>query len=710
MPKKRAKAKRSNLPTTAQSAAAMPPTSSSAADMPSMFNNAQIANITGGSFSITTNVNTGNDPSLDVLHKRVAPNAIINAGGRAEDVRCHPGTREEVISRIEKWGNTQDGPTEPIFWFSGPAGAGKTAIVQTIAERCEQRGVPHANFFFFRADTSRSNAYPLMATLLHQIILLYPSLRGPMANILTINPLIFDSVLENQLVQLIVIPLRAIQLLSSAYRPLVLLVDGLDECDSESKRSQQQILRAFDTVMAEHPRLFCLLVASRDESQIRAAFNRISSPCLQLFLDDQYSPASDIRLFVNARFEQVRNSHPLAHTLDAIWPTVEDVNYIVEKSSGQFIYAATVMRFILDSSASPIVSLQRVQGAARLATKSPFSYLDSIYSYILSQADDQEALKDIFHAQLLITRSSPDPTSLADPPLMELLRGFNPRYTKEMVLSCLADLTPIVSLSSNSRKLKFYHASFPDYLLDRSRAREYFVDTVAFNYKILPVVWNLMENHEYPEIWRKFGFTCSRQLQELPPGWMNVLLSLKHSQSDTYWRDSDSILQTIYNLCTCDDDINNLKRIMRKWINSYSVKGVVLANIEHLPFTHRHFYMARGDHDFRMPPDSEMLAALHPETDYDRHELGPWLSNLLHLIHRKVYIFSSGMDLDIATELSNRFNQQQYTTLLEAWISWAVANDIPCDGLEDLPDAQEYIRWRTTEKLTRHSEFCGGEN
>ncbi|KAF5324198.1 hypothetical protein D9619_011158 [Psilocybe cf. subviscida] len=310
MPKKRSKAKRSNPPTTAQSAAAISPTRSSAAGMPSMFNNSQIANITGGSFSITTNVNTGNDPSLDVLHKRVAPNAILNAGGRGEDVRCHPGTREEVISRIEKWGNTQDGLTEPIFWLSGPAGAGKTAIVQTIAERCEQRGVPHANFFFFRADTSRSNAYPLMATLLHQILLLYPPVRDLVTTMLSVNPLILDSVLEKQLEQLIVTPLRAIQQSSSAYRPLMLLIDGLDECDSENKRSQQQILHAFDTVMAEHPRLFCLLVASRDESQIRAAFNEISSPCLQLFLDEQYSPERDIRLFVNAQFERVRNIHP----------------------------------------------------------------------------------------------------------------------------------------------------------------------------------------------------------------------------------------------------------------------------------------------------------------------------------------------------------------------------------------------------------------
>ncbi|KAF5324379.1 hypothetical protein D9619_011190 [Psilocybe cf. subviscida] len=532
----------------------VPPITSSAAGMSSMFNQAQNTHIIGGSFSTTTNFNTVNERSLDVPHKRVAPNAILNAGGRADEVKCHPGTRDEVMGLIEKWGDAQDGLAVPIFWLSGPAGAGKSAIVQTIAERCNQRGVPHANFFFFRADTSRSDASPLMATLLHQIILLYPALRDPVATILSVNPLIFDSVLENQLVQLIVTPLRAIQQSSSTYRPLILLIDGLDECDSESKRGQQQILRAFDKVLAEYPSLFRLLVASRDESQIQAAFNTISSQCLRLYLDDQYSPKNDIRVFVNAQFEQVRDTHPLAHTLDAIWPTVEDINYIVQKSSGQFIYAATVMRFILDSSASPMISLERVRGAARFATKSPFSHLDAIYSYILSQADDQETLKDILHAQVLITKSA---RLVPHRPLqakfgiqfMELLGLFNERYSQPMVLSCLADLTPISRYDNVSNKLLFYHASFPDYLLDQSRSREYFVDAAAFNYKILPVVWNPMENEEHREKWLELGLFGLSLLQKQRPGLMKMLASSKNVWYGPRFLPSQSpIFQTIYNL------------------------------------------------------------------------------------------------------------------------------------------------------------------
>ncbi|KAF5324340.1 hypothetical protein D9619_011193 [Psilocybe cf. subviscida] len=663
--KKRSKAKRPNP-------------SPSAAGIPSMFNQAQNVDITGGLFSMTTNVTTVNGPLWDVFYDRVVPNAILNAGGRPDEVRCHPGTREEVISRIEKWGSTQDGRTAPMFWLSGPAGAGKSAIVQTIAERCDQHKVPQVNFFFFRADPSRSNASPLVATLLHQIILLYPSLRDPVANMLTINPLIFGSVLENQLVQLIVTPLQAIkQSSSSSYRPLMLLIDGLDECDSESKRSQQQILRAFDKVLAEHPSLFCLLVASRDEPQITMAFNQIASQLLPLYLDSKYSPDRDIRVFVNDEFKKVRKTHALAHTLDASWPSVEDLNFIVDKSSGQFIYAATVMRFISDSAASPMISLKRVQGAARLATKSPFSHLDAIYSYILSQADDQEALKDILHAQLLITRSensSTVPPVQTGVPLIELLELYNQRYTNPMVLSCLADLTPIAWYASQSGGLLFHHASFSDYLLDQSRSRDYFVDEAVFTYKLLPVVWTHVENRIKSPAWQKLGLDAIRQLEKAPPGFMKELASSDFWCSPHIPQSQISVLQAIHNLCICDDDINNFRRVMSQWFHNPGFGDRNFDSIKHLPYSRRYFQMARAEF-WKETPDVEMVAALRPKTDLDRRESALWINDLLHRIHREIY----------------RSDAKRYQQLLKAWIEWAVGNDIPLDGLDDLPDAQQYL-------------------
>jgi hypothetical protein len=420
---------------------------------------------------------------MQLLYQRVAPNAILNSGGRADEVKCHPGTRTEVIGIIEQWMGATDCATRPIFWLNGPAGAGKTAILQTIAERSKVRGVPHANFFFFRTDPSRNSTSPFVATLIHQIFAFYPLLRDAAALTISTNPLILHATVQEQFSELLVAPLRVAQQSSPVYLPIVLIIDGLDECDSESKLGQRQILRALENVLVTKNCPFRVLVASRVEHQITTAFNQMSAPVFPLYLNDEYSPERDIRLFVIEQFRKVRATHPLRHTLEEDWPSIHDQENVVRKSSGQFIYAATVMRFISDSAASPKLSLERVNGAAQTASNLPFSHLDAIYTYILSRADDQEALKDILHAQcFLMTLNRGYRRAL---PL--IINIYNGRYNYTFLHSCTADVAAIARLEKG--ELIFYHASLPDYLMDRSRSGAYFVDIDSFNDAILPALW-----------------------------------------------------------------------------------------------------------------------------------------------------------------------------------------------------------------------------
>lgn len=43
---------------------------------------------------------------LAAVYQAASPNAILNTGGRADEVRCLPGTREEVIAKAERWMST----------------------------------------------------------------------------------------------------------------------------------------------------------------------------------------------------------------------------------------------------------------------------------------------------------------------------------------------------------------------------------------------------------------------------------------------------------------------------------------------------------------------------------------------------------------------------------------------------------------------------
>lgn len=416
-------------------------------------------------------------------------NAIRNIGGRADDAKCHPQTRVEVIGLIERWMDDTNG--HRIFWMNGPAGGGKTAIMKTIIERAQSadRDVQTINFFFFRGDSTRNSAHAIFATLLYQLFFLYPTSLVEAVKFFSVRPRILDESIEEQC-NLISSLSHGIQGSTPTRRPIILLIDGLDECDIEAERSQPDIIHALARLVGKDGSPFRLLVASRPEPHINMAFKQLSSSnCIQtIFLDENYCPEDDIQVYVNAEFDKIKRFHP-SGPFPSDWPSAAALQSIVKQSSGQFIYASTVMHYIGTASRVPILSLERVLGIVP-STTSPFANLDSIYSFILNRAEDQIAMLDMLSMTCLLKRwRIPHLDSLS---LAGLLQHYQSRYSKYLVESCVLDLSAIAQLSPNSY-LEFYHASFPDFLLDETRSGTHFVDVDSFVGKLLVALWNKPE-------------------------------------------------------------------------------------------------------------------------------------------------------------------------------------------------------------------------
>ncbi|KAF5327325.1 hypothetical protein D9619_004015 [Psilocybe cf. subviscida] len=466
--------------------------------------------ITGGSFVAgsqyyvtTTTVNAETNKPLELIYERAAPHAILNAGGRADEVKCFPGTRKEVLAKIEAWIDAKEPNSERrIFWLSGPAGAGKSAIVQTLAERCMARGVPMINFFFFRGDVTRNHARPVVATLLYQLFDLHPTLKPLVSTVLEEKPLILNQALADQFEHLIKDPVHSLIKHSALFEhpinnpvrtiihplvyqwPIVILIDGLDECNSAGKREQEVLLRVLHGLVSSENSPFFVLVASRPEPQLTMTFNEIGSYVGSVFLDEDYRPSDDIRLFVVAELARIKNTHHLKRTLDKHWPSDNSANSIVDKSSGQFIYAATVLRFIATSSASPAHSLDKVLGLRPVMQSSPFAELDTIYTYVLSQAEDWEAAKDVLAAQIFNSAYSSTLVKVHGPPVrLDIALQPLGREPDELA-SYTSDLTAVVGSGHLGEKLIFYHASLSDFLRDSTRSGVYHIDLGAFTERL----------------------------------------------------------------------------------------------------------------------------------------------------------------------------------------------------------------------------------
>ena len=64
-----------------------------------------------------------------------------------------------------------------FMWLYGPAGVGKSAIAQTIAEQCHELKLLAASFFFSRTTAGRNDHSRLIATLIYQLCLSIPEIR-----------------------------------------------------------------------------------------------------------------------------------------------------------------------------------------------------------------------------------------------------------------------------------------------------------------------------------------------------------------------------------------------------------------------------------------------------------------------------------------------------------------------------------------------------
>ncbi|KAJ7074587.1 hypothetical protein C8F01DRAFT_1101041, partial [Mycena amicta] len=112
------------------------------------------------------------------LQRYINGDAFHNSEQRFPPPKCHPQTRVAVQEAIQSWAmsDSEEGPS--VLWVYGPAGAGKSAIAQTMAERWSAPGPRDlaAAFFFAHWRNGGGDGAKLFPTLAYQFALRSPGL------------------------------------------------------------------------------------------------------------------------------------------------------------------------------------------------------------------------------------------------------------------------------------------------------------------------------------------------------------------------------------------------------------------------------------------------------------------------------------------------------------------------------------------------------
>ncbi|KAF8811004.1 hypothetical protein BYT27DRAFT_7090431 [Phlegmacium glaucopus] len=437
----------------------------------SFFNKSKNVSISGGSF-----VNITREKGIDVLGKHIAHGAFHNSSERYDPPKCHPQTRVAVIQAIIDW--IEDGQkTSFIKWLYGPAGAGKSAIAQEIAELYHKSGRLAASFFWSRNVAGRNNEERLVTSLAYQLLIAIPQIRGYVEEAIEKDPSILSRSLATQMQSLIVEPLEKVfghdqQRPVDSELPKLIILDGLDECGAAE--SQRYILKVISDSVLKFPIPLFFLISSRPEQAIRDSFNdqHLLELTVRLTLDEKYRPDDDIRLFLVESFESVKRSHTLRSCLPCDWPISEDIDQLVSKSSGQFIYAATVVKFVRSPRRRPCEQLKIILGINATGNDTPFAELDALYCQIFSMVEDLPRALEALSFLFLIRDLQAERSSAR---LIETILSYAPGDL-QLILIDLHSVLDVPDMEDDRGHLRSLHASLEDFLMDPARSGNLCID------------------------------------------------------------------------------------------------------------------------------------------------------------------------------------------------------------------------------------------
>ncbi|KAK7017511.1 hypothetical protein VNI00_018613 [Paramarasmius palmivorus] len=451
---------------------------------------------------------------LRSLTEDAALNALHNSEHRFPPPNCLSSTRTKILADCSRWISVQTS-TQRVFWIRGRAGVGKSAITQNVCEKHTCKGellvgtrwpwhvclrnqagenVSHrfaAGFFFSRNDPTRDKLDPLVVTIIYQFLTSEPlrEVLGPsIIEALALNPGIFRLSFEDQFRKLIIEPCSKVEPEVWNNLPNVVVIDGLDECILiPSQERLAAMIR--EAIMRCH---LIFLVTSRPEPRICRAFDHeIFTSLLYSFdIRNSIESSQDITTFFHHRFAQLQDTRQALRHIDVSWPGEDAIRKLVERACGQFIFAATVMKYLESDDDDPT---ERLEDILRIRAddlpESPYPDLDLFYRQILSKCSRWDDVRKVL--RLLVTPSTVIPTvkwkQRSTDSSEVWCTQVKPCSTKHImdlygfkaskVETLLFRLHAVIEVpEDNYENMQIAHTSFTEFLLDASRSGVYLVE------------------------------------------------------------------------------------------------------------------------------------------------------------------------------------------------------------------------------------------
>jgi len=401
------------------------------------------------------------------LEKKALVDATYNSAARHYTApQCHPETRASLRKRIEIWLLNMD-REEPLLWLYGPPGVGKSAIAQNLMEYCDTKKILAIGIFLSRAN-KHDDPNRIIPSFSHQLAIAHPVYRRTIINILNNDPTILEKRIPDQFEQLLDKPANV--LLNDdppmSPSPILFLLDGLDECHTESaQRELIGLVASFASRCRARHLPFACVITSRPEWQIVSAFSQLE-PMAKILREevrmDTFSAVQDVERVLQADFENIRKKTFPPGTR---WPAEEKIDKIKKAASGNMLFASIVTKFTDsdDPDGQLDLCLKSIQGELTSDEQNPLDPLTALYEGMLRNIPIRllpTTLK-ILYLEIIVRDNRKPPMIVLTGKISEKFLGIDgPTY-----YACLKGLHSIIDVPSDpDSSLYFTHTTFMDYV------------------------------------------------------------------------------------------------------------------------------------------------------------------------------------------------------------------------------------------------------
>jgi len=442
--------------------------------------------------------NASNFIGIDILYgSSIADAAHDSAVTESYKSSCLEGTRTQHIDDITAWtARINQSQQHRLLWMWGPAGVGKSAIAKSCAEKTAEKGRLGASFFFSRTQHV-DDPLRFFTTIAHQLSTKIDEYRKALDPRIQRNPALLTKGLDAQFRELIIEPFLELARRNMGVQDKTVIIDGLDECNGDP--AQSKIMELVAKSVMEHGDKIPLLWAffSRPESHINHEFSPYSSSHLfaKVELPVSGNDDGDIRRYF-------RDKLHLRASAGTVWPLEDTLDILVSMVAGFWIYAATLVRFIMDQDAlGPQRQLEDVLAFHEQHTQSNTESnvtveLDAFYKMIMSRVSLKHHLPTIQKA-LLIHHTTYKVVLHTIANILSL--------TLEELKHALSKLHSVLTFIPEEERswgepfpgselISFYHASFMEFLLDKTRSGEYCLEDRRHYTALAPRVLRLFKD------------------------------------------------------------------------------------------------------------------------------------------------------------------------------------------------------------------------